>query len=78
MYENTEKFVDLDFEQRVRQTAYHLWENDGRPDGREKEYWFQALEQLLAGRPQLASAESEKRIPSSITTADSHDDPGSA
>jgi hypothetical protein len=50
MYEDTEKFVDLDFEQQVRQAAYHLWEDDGRPDGREKEYWFKALEQLLANR----------------------------
>ncbi|MFD2646366.1 DUF2934 domain-containing protein [Devosia albogilva] len=50
MYENTEKFVDMDFEQRVRQAAYHLWEQDGRPFGRETEYWFRALEQLLAQR----------------------------
>ena len=50
MYEDTEKFVDLDFEQRVRQIAYHLWEDDGRPDGRETEYWFKALQQLLAER----------------------------
>jgi len=48
MYHDTEVFVDLDFEQSVRQTAYHLWEHDGRPDGREKEYWFRALEQQLA------------------------------
>ena len=59
MYEDTEKFVDLDFEQHVRQAAYHLWENDGRPDGREKEYWFRALEQLLADRSRLAGREHE-------------------
>ncbi|KFL29432.1 hypothetical protein JP75_20980 [Devosia riboflavina] len=52
MYEDTEKFVDLDFEQRVRQTAYHLWEDDGRPFGDEKKYWFIALERLLAERPE--------------------------
>lgn len=54
MYEDTEKFVDLDFEQHVRQRAYHLWEGDGRPEGRETDYWFSAMEQLLAergGRP---------------------------
>jgi hypothetical protein len=50
MYEDTEKFVDLDFEQQVRQTAYHLWEDDGRPEGKETEYWFRAMEQLLAAR----------------------------
>lgn len=50
MYENTEKFVDMDFEQRVRQTAYHLWEDDGRPNGRETDYWFRAMQQLLNER----------------------------
>jgi hypothetical protein len=56
MYEDTEKFVDMDFEQSVRKAAYHLWEDDGRPFGREKDYWFQALEKLLAerGHPPLA------------------------
>lgn len=43
MYENTEKFVDLDFEQRVRRRAYDLWEKDGRQEGRETDYWFAAL-----------------------------------
>jgi hypothetical protein len=52
MYEDTEKFIDMDFEQSVRQAAYHLWEDDGRPDGREKDYWFRALEKLLAERGQ--------------------------
>lgn len=35
------------FEQSVRATAYFLWEKEGRPEGREQDYWFQALEQCL-------------------------------
>jgi len=50
MYEDTDKFVDLDFEQRVRQSAYLLWEKDGRPCGRETDYWFKAIEQEMAAR----------------------------
>lgn len=50
MYEDTEKFVDMDFEQSVRKTAYHLWEDDGRPFGKEKDYWFLAIEKLMAER----------------------------
>jgi hypothetical protein len=50
MYQDTERFIDLNFEQLVRQSAYHLWENDGRPDGREKDYWFKALQQELSAR----------------------------
>lgn len=57
MYENTEKFIDLDFEQKVRQTAYHLWEEDGRPFGRETDYWFQAIGLHLADR--IASTPSD-------------------
>jgi Protein of unknown function (DUF2934) len=29
-------------ESRIRERAYHLWEADGRPEGREQEYWEQA------------------------------------
>lgn len=54
MYEDTEKFVDMDFEQNVRKAAYHLWEDDGRPFGREKDYWFKALNKLLTERSQQA------------------------
>ena len=48
--------VDVDpwgdpiFEQSVRETAYFLWEQDGRPPGREQEYWFSALERCLQRR----------------------------
>jgi len=38
------------FEQQVRDTAYFMWESDGRPSGRDEEYWHRAraacLEQL--------------------------------
>ncbi len=31
-------------EHRVRQRAYHLWEADGKPHGRDDEYWQRAGE----------------------------------
>jgi hypothetical protein len=34
----------------VRDTAYFLWEQDGRPAGREDYYWSLALEQHLRTR----------------------------
>lgn len=37
-----------DPEQRVRELAYHLWEQDGRPYGRDVEFWERARE-LFAG-----------------------------
>jgi hypothetical protein len=30
--------------ERIRRRAYHLWEEDGRPDGRADEYWDKAAE----------------------------------
>jgi hypothetical protein len=31
-------------EQRIRELAYHLWEQDGRPYGRDIEFWERARE----------------------------------
>ena len=47
---NDDPWVDPVFAQSVRDTAYFLWENDGRPQGRENDYWFRALEQCLRQR----------------------------
>ena len=47
---NDDPWVDPVFAQSVRDTAYFLWENDGRPQGRENEYWFRALERCLRQR----------------------------
>jgi hypothetical protein len=37
-------------EQSVRERAYFLWEQDGRPAGRAEKYWHRALEQHLRER----------------------------
>jgi hypothetical protein len=41
---------DAEFEQAVRETAYFLWEQDGRPESREQDYWYRALERTLRER----------------------------
>jgi hypothetical protein len=33
-------------EQSIRERAYQLWEQDGRPDGRSIDYWLQAAREL--------------------------------
>ncbi len=40
-------WVDEEFEQRVREVAYELWERDGRPENAEKHFWFKALRRCL-------------------------------
>lgn len=47
------------FEQEVRDTAYFMWEQDGRPAGREQEYWFRSLEACLRRRNADAELEVE-------------------
>ena len=45
-----DRWGDPVFEQAVRETAYFLWEQDGKPGGHEQEYWYRALEQTLRQR----------------------------
>jgi len=47
--------VDPDHENRVRERAYHLWESEGRPHGRDVEYWERARE--LVGTEESSDAE---------------------
>ncbi len=37
-----------DFEERVQQRAYELWEASGCPQGFEAEHWFQAEREVSA------------------------------
>jgi hypothetical protein len=37
-----------DFEQTVRERAFLMWELEGRPEGREEEYWHRARERIEA------------------------------
>jgi hypothetical protein len=59
--------IDPDREQRVRERAYHLWEADGKPHGRDLEYWERAREQVGAeksagpGRPNPRAAADQPR-----------------
>jgi hypothetical protein len=40
----------LGLEQEVRERAYFLWEQEGRPEGRADEYWARALDEHLRER----------------------------
>ena len=37
---------DPAYEHRIRERAYHLWEADGRPHGRDLEFWERAREMI--------------------------------
>ncbi len=45
-------------EDRVRQRAHEIWEQQGRPEGRQEEHWAQARREIEAGsRPPPPAAE---------------------
>ena len=43
--------IDTEFERRVRERAYRLWQESGTPEGRSDEFWHEArrLEEALRG-----------------------------
>jgi len=58
------KAVDPDYEHRVRERAYHLWEVEGKPHGGDVEFWERAralvgAEESAAPEPPVAEAKSK-------------------
>ncbi|MBS7810708.1 DUF2934 domain-containing protein [Roseococcus pinisoli] len=43
-------------EQRIRETAYRLWEEAGRPEGQEQHFWLQAEAEIRRQETQLDRA----------------------
>ena len=61
---------NADMAEAIRLTAYFLWEQDGRPEGRSFDYWLKAkaihqrqmaFDQLLANDPPEALSAHEKQ-----------------
>lgn len=40
--------MSVDVEQRIRDRAYAIWLEEGRPNGRDADHWFQAERAILA------------------------------
>ena len=41
-------------EAKIRETAYLLWLDEGRPEGRDQEHWMKAIEALTPAAPKKA------------------------
>jgi DUF2934 family protein len=51
-------------EQTIRERAYALWEQDGRPDGRSLAHWFKAEADIaisLAAQKKVGATKSRRR-----------------
>lgn len=56
-------------EEQVRELAYRLWEEQGRPEGLAEEHWRQA-ERLLAKTPSGQSAQVDEAVRESFPASD--------
>jgi hypothetical protein len=57
-----------DREQQIRERAYRIWEEEGRPTGRNRENW-QRAETEIADEEALSRSISEGGAPSGISSA---------
>ncbi len=56
-------------EEQIRTRAYYLWEADGRPQGRDWDYWMKAKSELApTERPTTATAISTPKKAAALTT----------
>ncbi|MBV9736092.1 MAG: DUF2934 domain-containing protein [Acidisphaera sp.] len=47
-------------EDRIRERAYRLWEEEGRPEGREHDHWERARQMLDSERPEQQPQQAER------------------
>jgi hypothetical protein len=53
-------------EERIRECAYHIWESNGRPSGRDAEFWYRAREILTAAeglKPKVRQRQTKQAQP---------------
>jgi hypothetical protein len=54
--------MDAEIERRVRERAYAIWEQEGRPHGRDREHWERA-HRAVADELAKAGAEAQEATP---------------
>ncbi len=56
-------------EDNIRVAAYYIWEQAGRPEGKDAEFWFQACEQFLNASKKKEAAKPAKKAAKSAVKA---------
>ena len=55
-------------EENIRVAAYYIWEQAGRPEGKDKECWIKACEQLFAVKaPKKVAKKASKTIAKAVS-----------
>jgi hypothetical protein len=62
--------INNDLTPHILRRAYEIWENEGRPQGRDKAHWFLAEAEVSNGAPPaIAEPSTPKRKPRSAATS---------
>lgn len=56
--------MEAERHEQIRQRAHAIWEQEGRPHGREQEHWERAERELGLDAAPLAAASLKKKAPS--------------
>ena len=68
---------DQSNEHTIRETAYYIWEQEGRPDGRAQDHWLRAIEQAGAPGPVVPPAppprKSSRRVARRVSQSRHHE-----
>ncbi|MEJ1990527.1 MAG: DUF2934 domain-containing protein [Maritimibacter sp.] len=59
--------VSAAIEEQIREAAYHMWKNEGEPEGKHEEHWHRAHDALTTPKPKRKAA--PKKAASAKSTA---------
>lgn len=59
-----------DREDRIRQRAYQIWEQEGRPQGEDMRHWLQAFQEISASVDADSQPARKPRAKKTVATAD--------
>ncbi len=62
--------MSLDVEQRIRDRAYEIWQEQGCPDGCDHEHWFMAEQEIAATAGVAAAPKATSRKAGSAKAGD--------
>ncbi len=70
MHDKEETTMHDDREQRIRDRAYSIWEEQGRPQGEDMRHWLQAWQEISDGDiPAESTAEAASVAPAKATAS---------
>ena len=61
--------INNDLTPHILRRAYEIWENEGRPHGRDKAHWFLAEAEVSVSAAPVAESSKSKRKPRSASSS---------